>query len=48
MYLQVDPAAATAAPADAKVRAALQSIRSRHAALPVPPEAGRRVGRTDS
>ena len=45
MYLHVDTAAAKAAPADPKVRAKLESIRSGHAGLPLPPEAGRSVGR---
>jgi carnitine 3-dehydrogenase len=45
MYLHVDTAAAKAAPADAKVRAKLESIRGGHAGLPLPPEAGRPVGR---
>jgi carnitine 3-dehydrogenase len=45
MYLHVDTAAAKAAPADAKIRAKLESIRGGHAGLPLPPEAGRSVGR---
>ena len=45
MYLHVDTAAAKAAPADAKIRAKLESIRSEHAGLPPPSEAGRAVGR---
>jgi carnitine 3-dehydrogenase len=45
MYLHVDTAAAKATPADAKIRAKLESIRSEHAGLPPPPEAGREVGR---
>jgi carnitine 3-dehydrogenase len=45
MYLHVDTAAAKAAPADAKVRAKLDSLRGGHAGLPPPPEAGRAVGR---
>jgi carnitine 3-dehydrogenase len=45
MYLHVDTAAAKAAPADAAVRARLESIRVRHSGLPVPPEAGRAIGR---
>jgi carnitine 3-dehydrogenase len=45
MYLHVDTAAAKAAPADAKIRAKLESIRGGHAGLPPPPEAGRAVGR---
>jgi carnitine 3-dehydrogenase len=44
MYLHVDTAAAKAAPADAAVRARLESIRGGHSGLPVPPEAGRAVG----
>jgi carnitine 3-dehydrogenase len=43
-YLHVDTAAARAAPADPKVRATLEAIRSEHAGLPLPPEAGRSVG----
>ena len=45
MYLHVDTKAAKAAPADPKVRAKLESIRSDHSGLPRPPEAGRPVGR---
>jgi carnitine 3-dehydrogenase len=45
MYLHVDTAAAKAAPADSKIRAKLESIRGGHAGLPLPPEAGRPVGR---
>jgi carnitine 3-dehydrogenase len=45
MYLHVDTAAAKAAPADASVRARLEAIRGGHSGLPVPPEAGRAVGR---
>jgi carnitine 3-dehydrogenase len=45
MYLHVDTAAAKAAPADAEIRAKLESIRGGHAGLPLPPEAGRPVGR---
>jgi carnitine 3-dehydrogenase len=45
MYLHVDTAAAKAAPADAKIRAKLESIRGGHAGLPLPAEAGRPVGR---
>jgi carnitine 3-dehydrogenase len=45
MYLHVDTVAAKAAPADAKIRAKLESIRGGHAGLPLPPEAGRPVGR---
>jgi carnitine 3-dehydrogenase len=44
MYLHVDTGAAKAAPADAAVRARLESIRGGHSGLPVPPEAGRAVG----
>jgi carnitine 3-dehydrogenase len=44
MYLHVDTAAAKAAPADAAVRAKLESIRGGHSGLPAPPEAGRAVG----
>ena len=44
MYLHVDTKAAKASPADAKVRAKLESIRKDHAALPLPAEAGRSVG----
>ena len=46
MYLHVDTAASKAAPTDPKIRAKLESIGSRHAALALPPEAGRAVGRT--
>ncbi len=45
MYLHVDTAAAKAAPADAAVRAKLESIRDGHSGLPIPPEAGRPIGR---
>jgi len=45
MYLHVDTKAAKAAPADPKIRDQLESIRSDHAGLPPPPEAGRPVGR---
>jgi carnitine 3-dehydrogenase len=45
MYLHVDTVAAKAAPADAKVRDKLQTIARAHAKLPLPPEAGRPVGR---
>ncbi|HXA35571.1 MAG TPA: carnitine 3-dehydrogenase [Steroidobacteraceae bacterium] len=44
MYLHVNTSAAAAAPADPVVRAKLESIRSDHAALPRPPEAGRSIG----
>ena len=44
MYLHVDSKAAKAAPADPKIRAKLESIRSDHSGLPRPPEAGRPVG----
>jgi carnitine 3-dehydrogenase len=44
MYLHVDTKAAKAAPADPKIRSKLESIRSDHAGLPRPPEAGRPVG----
>jgi carnitine 3-dehydrogenase len=44
MYLHVDTKAAKAAPADPKICAKLESIRSDHAGLPRPPEAGRPVG----
>jgi len=44
MYLHVDTKAAKAASADPKIRAKLESIRSDHAGLPRPPEAGRPVG----
>jgi carnitine 3-dehydrogenase len=46
MYLHVNTAAAKAAPADAKIRAKLESICTGHAGLPLPTEAGRAVGRT--
>jgi acyl-CoA thioester hydrolase len=45
MYLHVDAVAAKAAPADTKVRAKLESLRAAHAGLPLPPEAGRSIGR---
>jgi len=45
MYLHVDTAAAKASPADAAIRAKLESIRDRHSGLPIPPEAGRSIGR---
>jgi len=45
MYLHVDTAAAKAAPADAVIRAKLESIRDRQSGLPIPPEAGRSIGR---
>jgi len=45
MYLHVDTAAAKAAPADAAIRAKLESILDRHSGLPIPPEAGRSIGR---
>jgi len=48
MYLHVDTAAAKAAPADAAVRAKLESIRDGHSRLPIPPEAGRAIGRAQS
>jgi carnitine 3-dehydrogenase len=44
LYLHVDTKAAKAAPADAKVRAKLETIRAEHAGLPLPPQAGRSVG----
>ncbi len=44
MYLHVDTKAAKASPADAKVRAGLESIRKDQAGLPLPVEAGRSVG----
>jgi carnitine 3-dehydrogenase len=48
MYLHVDTAAARAAPADTAVRAKLESIHDGHSRLPIPPEAGRSVGRAQS
>jgi carnitine 3-dehydrogenase len=45
MYLHVNTAAAKAAPADAAIRAKLESIRDGHSELPFPPEAGRSIGR---
>jgi carnitine 3-dehydrogenase len=45
MYLHVDTSAAKAAPADAAIRAKLESIRDGHSGLPLPPEAGRSIGR---
>ena len=45
MYLHVDTAAVKAAPADAAIRAKLESILDRHSGLPIPPEAGRSIGR---
>ena len=44
MFLHVNTGAAAAASADPLVRAKLESIRSDHAALPLPPEAGRSIG----
>jgi carnitine 3-dehydrogenase len=44
MYLHVDTAAAKASPADPTIRAKLESIRSVHSKLPLPPEAARPVG----
>ncbi len=44
MHMHVDTAAAKAAPIDAIVRARLERLREVHATLPVPPEAGRRIG----
>jgi carnitine 3-dehydrogenase len=44
MYLHVDTKIAKAAPADPKIRAKLESIRSDHSGLPQPSEAGRPVG----
>ena len=46
MHLHVNTAAAKAAPAGAKVLAQLQAIRRGQENLPVPREAGRRIGRT--
>src|SRR5260221_5284044 len=45
MYLHVDTAACKAAPADAAIRAKLESIRDRHSGLPITPAAGRSLGR---
>jgi carnitine 3-dehydrogenase len=45
MYLHVDTPAAKAAPADAAIRARLESIRRGHSGLPIPPEVGRSIGR---
>jgi carnitine 3-dehydrogenase len=45
MYLHVNTAAVKAAPADAAIRAKLESIRDRHSGLPIPPEAGCSIGR---
>jgi len=42
--MTTDTKAAKAAPADPKIRAKLESIRSDHSGLPRPPEAGRPVG----
>ncbi len=44
LHLHVDSAAAKAAPIDAAVRAKLEAIRHAQSGLPVPAEAGRRVG----
>ena len=44
LHLHVDTAAAKAAPIDAGVRAKLDAIRLAQSGLPVPAEAGRRVG----
>jgi carnitine 3-dehydrogenase len=48
LHLHVDTAAAKAAPIDAGVRAKLDAIRLAHSGLPVPAEAGRRVGQGKS
>jgi carnitine 3-dehydrogenase len=45
MYLHVNTGVPKAAAADAKVRAKLEAARSAHAGLPLPPEAGRSIGR---
>jgi carnitine 3-dehydrogenase len=44
MYLHVDTTAGKAMLADTKIRAKLEAIRSAHAGLPLPPEAGRAIG----
>ncbi len=44
MHLHVDTGAAKAAPMDAAVRGKLESLRAKHADLPVPAEAGKPVG----
>jgi carnitine 3-dehydrogenase len=45
MYLHVNTRAVKAAPADGAIRAKLESIRDGHSGLPIPPEAGRSIGR---
>ena len=45
MHLHVDTVAAKSSPVDPKIRAKLESIRSDHAGLPLPREAGRSIGR---
>jgi carnitine 3-dehydrogenase len=45
MYLHVNTGVPKAAVADAKVRAKLEAVRSAHAELPLPGEAGRSIGR---
>ncbi|HWW29967.1 MAG TPA: carnitine 3-dehydrogenase [Steroidobacteraceae bacterium] len=45
MYLHVNTGAVKAAPADGAIRAKLESIRDGHSGLPIPPEAGRSIGR---
>jgi hypothetical protein len=44
MYLHADTAAGKAAAADPTVRAKLEAIRSAHAGLAAPAEAGRTIG----
>ncbi|HEV7612958.1 MAG TPA: carnitine 3-dehydrogenase [Steroidobacteraceae bacterium] len=44
MYLHVNTAATKAAPADTGIRAKLEAMRSAHAGLPMPAEAGRSIG----
>jgi carnitine 3-dehydrogenase len=44
MYLHVDTKAAKAAPADPTIRAKLEAMRTEHAEVPLPLEAGRAIG----
>jgi carnitine 3-dehydrogenase len=44
MYLHVDTKAAKAAPADPKIRAKFEAMRTEHAEVPLPLEAGRAIG----
>jgi acyl-CoA thioester hydrolase len=46
MHLHVDTAAAKACPVAVGIRAQLETLRSAHAGLPLPREAGRSIGLT--